>query len=183
MITGVFTDTGDAVESTNALQELLGQQHVNLLAPTKSVGDEPDEVPITEDMPPALGRMGGIFGGAVGLASAAAIPGVGQVAGLGVVAGAILGVLGGVAGYKIGDTADRIGTTGIPADELYFYKDALTTGRSVVIAAVEHKDDEERVREILAKNGAESLDAARSNWAIGLHDAGEEKFDATQVAD
>lgn len=174
-ITGVFTDVKATIQATRALQALIDDEHVNLLAPT--VGDEVDEVPTTQDMPPVVGSMGGVLGGALGFAVSMAIPGVGQVTGLGLAAAAILAALGSVAGYKLGDAADRVGSTGLPVDELYFYEDALRTGRSVVFAAVEDKRDEDTVRAILSDFGAESIDAARARWTTGLRDASDEVFD------
>ncbi len=175
-ITGVFTDTQSAVQAARALQGMIGDEHVNLLAPT-GVGDDVSEVPTSEDMPPALGPMGGVLGGAIGIAVSAAIPGIGQVAGLGLAAAGILGALGGVAGYKLGDSADRVASTGLPADELYFYEDALRQSRCIVLASVPEKEDEDAVREILVKHGAESIDAARAEWTLGMRDASDEEFD------
>lgn len=175
-ITAVYTRPEDAAHATRALRELIGEEHVNLLAPI-GPSDDPADVPLSEDMPPVLGPMGGILGGAVGVAVSVAIPGIGPVTGLGLAAAGILGALGGIAGYKLGDSADRVASTGLPADELYFYEDALRQNRSVVLASVPEKDDEDEVRAIMERCGAESIDAARADWTLGMRDASEETYD------
>jgi hypothetical protein len=64
---------------------------------------------------------------------------------------------------------------GVPKDEIFFYEAALREGRSVVIGLSEKEQDIEAGREALQKAGAETLDAAREKWWIGLRDA-EEAF-------
>ncbi len=114
----------------------------------------------------------------LGIAATALIPGVGPVIAAGIAGAALLGAGGLVAGAELGGKQDRDDTLGIPADELYFYEDALRQGRSLVIAFAEEKDQRERAREILKDSGAESLDAARENWWIGLRDAEREHYQA-----
>jgi len=69
-------------------------------------------------------------------------------------------------------------TAGLPADELFVYKDALRQGRSVLF--VQARDDHEATlaRETLAEAGAESIDAAREAWWIGLRSAEQEHYHA-----
>lgn len=174
-ITGVFTDTTSAVRATRGLQELIGEDRVNLL--TSASQGETEDVPTTQDMPPVGGPMGGVLGGALGIAVSMGIPGIGQVTALGVAAAAALAALGSIAGYRLGDAADRVASTGLPVDELYFYEDALRKGRSVVFANVEEQSDEDIVRAIMVHNAVESIDAARARWDMGLRDASEEEFD------
>src|SRR5450759_5201932 len=120
--------------------------------------------------------VGGVVGGAVGIAAgmelgaaaaAILIPGVGPVLAVGIAAAAILGVGGVVGGAAAGSALEKDSTTGLPADELFVYKDALKQGRSVIF--VEARDDEaEKAHAVLANAGAESIDAAREEWWIGL---------------
>lgn len=175
-ITGVFTELPSALRAARELQPIVGRDHVNLLAPG-TVGDTPEEVPTTDDMAPVGAPLGGIVGGTLGVVTALAIPGIGSVTALGVLAAAALGVIGGTVGYKLGDAADRFASTGLPVDELYLYEDALKQGRSVVFALVDEKHDEDAVRKVFAECGAESLDPARDDWTVGLHDAEESEYE------
>jgi hypothetical protein len=61
-------------------------------------------------------------------------------------------------------------TTGLPRDELFVYQEALRMGRIVVIAQAENDHDADIVRAALESAGAESIDAAREAWWIGLRD-------------
>ena len=91
-----------------------------------------------------------------------------------IAAGAIaLGLLGVVAGSAVGNRLDETLSKGLPTDELYVYRDALRRGRSVVVVTVQDDEQAERVRPLLADLGAESVDAAREEWWIGLRDAEE----------
>jgi hypothetical protein len=122
----------------------------------------------------ALGVAGGLELGAG--AAAILIPGVGPVFALGIVGAAILGTGGWLAGSKLGGAGDEKATEGVPVDEIFFYKDALRKGRSVLILMA--KDDQEaaRARQLLARQRAESIDAAREAWWIGLRDAEAEHY-------
>jgi hypothetical protein len=59
---------------------------------------------------------------------------------------------------------------------LYVYEDALRRGRTVVIGFAEDSDAADGGRQVLAAAGAESVDAARENWWIGLRSAEEERY-------
>jgi hypothetical protein len=60
--------------------------------------------------------------------------------------------------------------SGLPTDELFVYEDALRQGRSVVIALVDEDAQAEQARTIMLESGAETVDAARENWWVGLRD-------------
>jgi hypothetical protein len=100
------------------------------------------------------------------------------VAAVGAAAAVVLGALGGLVGWKAGDAADRNSNLGVPADELFVYEDALRQGRIVVIVLTEDRERHEAAREILTAEGAESVDAARQNWWLGLRDAEEAAYEA-----
>jgi hypothetical protein len=68
---------------------------------------------------------------------------------------------------------------GLPRDEVYVYEDALNRGRSVVIAFAETEEAEEPARNIMTAAGAETVDAAREDWWVGLRDAEEEHYTTT----
>lgn len=176
-ITGIFNHFTDAARASEQLQAILDEKKIVLLTP-ESPPERVLEVPKTEDMPPVGGAMGATVGGALGVGLAIALPGVGPVAALGTAAAALLfGAGGAAAGWKLGDAADRAGWTGVPADELYVYEDALRTGRSVVIAYVDDAENEDGVRAVMQQNDAESVDAARERWWLGLRDAEEEAYE------
>jgi hypothetical protein len=65
---------------------------------------------------------------------------------------------------------------GLPKDELFVYEDALRRGRTVVIALAEDDDQAEAARTVLEEVGAETIDAARKQWWIGLRDAEAEQY-------
>lgn len=178
-VSGVFVRSSDGVKAAEQLVSRLGRDHVNLLTPDLS-GEKPKDVPTTEDMPPVGGAMGGVVGGALGAATAFAIPGIGTIAVFGAAAAALVG--GAAVGWKIGDAADRASSAGLPVDELYVYEDALRQGRTVVIAMVDDKEEEDSVREILDDSHAESLDAARKRWWAGLRNAEAEHYESQGIA-
>jgi len=124
--------------------------------------------------------MGGVVGGAVGaamgapLGAAAAVallPGVGPVVALGIVGAALLGAGGAAAGAAAGQHVENSLAVGVPVDEIFFYEDALRQGRTVVMASGRDDRQADAIRAVLQAAGAESLDAARQAWWVGLRDA------------
>src|ERR1039457_6604773 len=130
--------------------------------------------------------MGGVLGGALGLAGGfelgvgvtVLIPGVGPVLALGIAGAALLGVGGVLGGAAIGKAAEDKNTEGIPSDEVFFYEDALRQGRSLVLLLADNDEEEQRALEVLGRAGAESLEAARKDWWIGLRDGEAEHYRA-----
>jgi hypothetical protein len=59
---------------------------------------------------------------------------------------------------------------------LFIYEDALRKGRSVVVALVENEAAASRLRELLTVEEAESVDAAREQWWVGLRSAEREHY-------
>ncbi len=176
-ITGVFPSLAEATCATEKLTAIIGTKHLNLLtpgAPESAV----HSVPSTDDMPPVSAALGGVLGGALGVGTALALPGIGAVTAVGLAAAALFGAGAGAVGWKIGDTFDRSFAVGLPADEIYVYEDALRHGHTVVIAMVGAKDNEDPVREVMQQCGAESIDAAREKWWLGLRDAEGEHYGA-----
>jgi hypothetical protein len=64
---------------------------------------------------------------------------------------------------------------GLPADEVFVYEDALRKGHSVVIAFPD-KEATKSVQQAMLEEGAETIDAARQQWWIGLRDAEKERY-------
>lgn len=183
-VVGIFRELRDAAQAVARLKAMpVGEDRINLLAPgsAQQEKEELEKVPVSEAEQPGLGRgLGAVVGGALGMAtgmSAGAavaslfIPGVGPIVAIGLAAAGILGAGGAVAGAKAGNALETQSTPGLPEDEMFFYEDALTTGHTVVIAFADDERQASQIREIFRQTGAESLDAARDKWWIGLRDA------------
>ena len=188
-VAGIFQSRADAERAAENLRSAgISDDRINLLTP----GTPPEEVeaavPTTETEQPG---MGGALGGTVGAALGAAggmqigaalasllVPGVGPVFAAGVLGAALLGTGGAVAGAAAGSSFEE-NVEGLPVDELYVYEDALRKGHSVVIAVAEDEERAEAARNVLAQAGAESVDAAREDWWVGLRDAEEAEYAET----
>jgi hypothetical protein len=185
-VAGIFNSTAEAERAVEGLRSTnIGEDHVSLLTPGTS-RRQLEDVQTTETEQPGMGSaLGGTVGGALGIAgglhlgAAAAsllVPGVGPVLAAGLIGAALLGAGGAATGALIGDSAEDSMVKGLPHDELFVYEDALRRGRSVVLVVA---DDEERAaaaRGVLAQAGAESVDAARESWWVGLRDAEEAEY-------
>src|SRR5262249_58902591 len=68
---------------------------------------------------------------------------------------------------------------GIPKDELYLYEDALAHGYGVVFVEPATDAQADAARRALVDAGAQSLDAARDTWWVGIRDAEKAHFDAS----
>jgi hypothetical protein len=68
---------------------------------------------------------------------------------------------------------------GLPEDEIFVYEDALRKGRSVVIALSDSTGTAALLSDILKAEGAETIDAARDQWWIGLRSAEQNHYAAT----
>jgi hypothetical protein len=185
-VAGVFRSRERAGRAVGELRKARLQQ-INLLTPG-STDLQVDSVPTSDAEQPGMGKaVGGVVGGALGVAgglglgtaaSTLLVPGVGPVVAVGLAAAAILGAGGAVGGAAAGAALEKDTTTGLPADELFVYKDALRQGRSVIFVQAGDDDEVERARQTLAQAGAESIDAAREEWWIGLRSAEQEHYHA-----
>lgn len=187
-VVGIFTSQAAAERAAEHLYNLgLGWEQINFLIPGASPA-ELEQVPTTDTEQPGMGpAIGGLVGGAAGasggLLSTAVlstlIPGIGPITAIGVAALGIVGLVGGVlAGAAVGGALENALSSGLPKDELFVYEDALRQGRTVLIACAEDATQAEAVRAALAQAGAESLDAARHDWWLGLRTAEAEKYTA-----
>ena len=184
-VSGIFQSMESAKVALGGLRAAgFSQDQVNLLCPGPHES-EIHSVPTSETEQQGMGRtMGGVLGGALGLAggfelgigATALIPGVGPVLAFGVAGAALLGTGGAIAGAKAGAAAEEKTTEGVPEDEIFFYEDALRQGRSVVLALAANQVEEKRARKVMRKAGAESIDAAREKWWVGLRDAEKEHY-------
>jgi hypothetical protein len=185
-VAGIFNSHTDAERAVEHLRSVgIAEDHISLLRPGAS-REQLDEVPTTETEQPGMGSaLGGAVGGALGVAgglplgAAAAslfVPGVGPILAAGLIGAALLGAGGAATGAFVGGAAEDSLARGLPHDELFVYEDAIRRGRSVVLVEAEDDAQAETAHGILAQAGAESLDAARENWWVGLRDAEEAEY-------
>jgi hypothetical protein len=158
----------------------IGSGEISLLTPETSE-QELHSIRTSDTEQSGMGpAVGGVVGGAIGVATgvplgaaaaAALIPGVAPVVAMGIIGAALLGTGGALAGAAFGQQVENALVAGIPADEVFFYEDALRQGRTVVIASAQDDQQAEAIRSVFQTAGAESLDAARQAWWVGLRDA------------
>jgi hypothetical protein len=186
-VAGVFRDSESARRAAGDLARAgFPRDQVNLLLPGATEREVHSISTSETEQPGVGGAIGGVVGGAIGLAggfelgvaATALIPGVGPVLAVGVAAAALLGAGGATAGAMLGGAADAQSTEGVPSDEVFFYEDALRQGRSLVITLAKSSAEAKSARILLAAAGAESLDAARENWWLGLRDVEQEHYRA-----
>jgi hypothetical protein len=186
-VVGIFTSQAGAQRAIERVRALgIRDEHINCLLPGASP-EQLDAVPTTDAEQPGMGKVvgsvvGGVTGASHGILGAAVvsaiIPGVGPVMAIGLAAAALLGAGGAVAGAAVGGALENTLQVGLPKDELFIYEDALRQGRSVLIVLTEDTTQADQVREALASAGAESLDAARDHWWLGMRDAEAEAYAA-----
>ncbi|HYN83629.1 MAG TPA: hypothetical protein VER32_00130 [Pyrinomonadaceae bacterium] len=186
-VTGIFNSRADAERAAEQLRSSgIDDERISLLAPGTTPEQIEEKVPTTETEQPGMGSaVGGTVGGALGVAgglhlgaavASLFIPGVGPVMAAGLVGAALLGAGGAAAGAVAGGAMEDTVAGGLPADELYVYEDALRKGRSVVVAVADTDEQAEAARAALSGGGAESVDAARESWWVGLRDAEEAEY-------
>jgi hypothetical protein len=185
-VAGIFNTQAEAEVAVEALRTAgVAEDRVSLLTPGTTQG-QLDDVPTTETEQPGMGKaVGGVVGGALGVAgglqlgAAAAsllVPGVGPVLAAGLIGAALLGAGGAATGAAAGGALEDSMARGLPHDELFVYEDALRRGRSVVLVVADDEVTEGIARDLFAEAGAESVDAARESWWVGLRDAEEAEY-------
>jgi hypothetical protein len=98
----------------------------------------------------------------------ALVPGLGAVTALGLLGAGILGAAGATIGGTAAGKIERSTYQGLPEDEIFLYEDCLRHGRSVVVALAENSGQASAIRDLLKRDGADSVDAAREQWWTGL---------------
>lgn len=183
-VTGVFRSETDAQRALAELRSTgLSDNRLTLLTPG-SRRDEQDSVPIVTTEQPGMGKaVGAVLGTAAGMSGgplivAALIPGVGPITAIGLLGGALLAAAGASIGAVAGGKLENAMTEGLPEDEFFVYEDALRKGRSVLIVLADDEEAAPPVRELFKAVGAETIDAARDQWWIGLRDAEHEHYSA-----
>jgi hypothetical protein len=186
-VVGVFQSRSAAGEGIERLLAAgVKREHVHVLTPASS-DEQIAAVPVSDSEQPGMGAaagalLGGALGSAGGLSAGAAlasllVPGVGPILAGSLLGAGLLGFGGAVTGAAAGEALEDT-IPGIPRDEFYVYADALRQGRTVLIAEADDDLHAEAARQGLAEAGAESIDAARDNWWIGLRSAEQESYSA-----
>ncbi len=176
-VAGIFASREAAARAIQRLRGIgVRDDAISILAPGMSERQVAASVPTDEGEQPGVGTAigavaGGATGASIGLPIGAAlstfvVPGIGPIIAAGVLAGALFAA----GGAAIGHAMEENLTTGLPRDELFVYQEALRTGRIVVIAQAQNDNDADIIRAALDAAGAESVDAARESWWIGLRD-------------
>jgi hypothetical protein len=183
-VAGVFARRADAERAAAGLEAIgIARDRITLVTP----GGDARQVPTDEGEQPGMGAavgavVGAATGAAVGFPLGAAVtllvPGVGPV----IASGLIGAVLLGVSGATVGATLEESLIAGMPRDELFVYEDALRRGHSVVVALLEDDHLADGARRVLTTAGAETIDAAREQWWLGLRAAEREHYAAGPVA-
>ena len=187
-IVGVFNTFSSARLAAESLTTIgVDPRSIRLLAPG-SPEEVWDRVPQSGTEQPGMGEaVGGMVGGAVGIAAGAPLgaalaslllPGVGPIVAVGIAFAAVLGAGGVAAGAAAGKSLENHLFTGLPEDEVFFYEDALRRGRAVVIAFANDDEQMEAAGRVLEQGGAESLNAARESWWLGMRSAEKEHYES-----
>jgi hypothetical protein len=183
-VTGVF-ETRSAAERALADVHNAGipSDNITLLTPgsVDQVNKEVRSVPTDSTEQPGMGNaMGALLGGSVGFTGGsvlmALVPGLGPITALGLLGAGILGAAGATVGANVGGSIEKASFEGLPEDEIFVYEDALRRGKSVVIALADNSGAASVVRDLLKRDGAEAVDAAREQWWTGLRSAEESRY-------
>jgi len=186
-ISGVFQTRQDAERAVKEVRAAgIAADQVTLLTPgtTDKIDKELQSVPVDPAEQAGMGKtFGAVIGGAAGLTGGslliALVPGVGPITAIGLLGAAILGAAGASIGASAGGKLEGSMSRGLPEDEIFVYEDALRKGRSVVIALSDNTDTTALLRDLLRAEGAESIDAARDQWWVGLRSAEESHYSAS----
>jgi len=173
---GIFTERATAERAVADLRAAgLPPKSIRVLVPGR---DEVSALPTSEAEQPGMGKaVGGVVGGAVGamtgaeLGAAAAASMLVPVAGPAIAVGLVGAALLTIGGAAVGGAMERTLANGLPKDELFLYEDAIRRGHSIVVVTSSDTDEQKRAAEALEAAGAESVDAARKQWWIGLREA------------
>src|ERR1700730_294873 len=187
-VVGIFQSRTDAERARLQLHlQGVDNDKIATLSPGLSDRQVHASVRTSDSEPPGMGgALGGTVGAAVGAASGASlaaaatsffVPGVGPILVAGVLGATLFGASGALAGVFVGTALEHELADGLPHDELFIYEDALRKGHSVLVVAADDNETADRVRGTLTQAGAESVDAAREDWWLGLRDAERGKYE------
>jgi hypothetical protein len=176
-IVGIFGSESTARKAYDGLSAAgIAREKIHVLTPGRPETALRD-VPASDAEQPGTGAaVGSVVGTAVGgaggvtvgatMAALTALPFVGPVI-VGGLVGAALFSLGGAA---IGRAIEQTLSTGVPKDELVLYQEALRRGRTLLVMLADNDSERATARAVMEQAGAESIDAAREEWWVGIRD-------------
>ncbi|MGE3539768.1 MAG: hypothetical protein AB7N91_20345 [Candidatus Tectimicrobiota bacterium] len=187
-VVGIFTSRAAAEQAIAHIHALgIPLEHLHLLTPDTATEDLV-KAPVPSEESTGLGKaiggtIGGIMGASGGMFGAAfasvVLPGIGMVTAIGMVAVAIMGLFGGtLVGVAAGEGLEHFFAQDVPHDELFIYKNALQQGRSIIIVQSDDSTLSESARQVLLREGAQSLEEVRQNWWLNLREAEEAAYTA-----
>jgi hypothetical protein len=190
-IVGIFGSRASAESASRALRERgFRPERIQMLLPGAiSPAAAENAAPTEEAEAPGTGQaIGGVVGAAAGasagfgagaLVASLFVPGIGAVTAVGLAAAALFGAAGAIGGVKAGEALEE-SRTGVPKDELYLYEDALAHGRGLLFVEPGSEEEERTARAVLLSSGAESLEAAREAWWVGIRDTEKVHYDSVR---
>ncbi|HTT20640.1 MAG TPA: hypothetical protein VMG82_16945 [Candidatus Sulfotelmatobacter sp.] len=183
-VTGIFTTREAAQRAYEKVSQVGIPDKITLLTPGSAdeIGREVQSVPTEASEQPGMAKaVGALVGGGVGITGGSAlmalVPGVGPITTLGLLGAAIVGAAGATVGAAVGSKFETATYEGLPEDEIFLYEDALRNGRSVVIALADDEPSASELRDVLRREGAESIDAARDQWWTGLRSSEQNRYE------
>lgn len=169
-VVGIFSSRNSAAAAVAGLRAIgLPEDSIVFLTP----GNQPDlsAVPTTDAESDGIGKaitgfVGGAVGGGVGMGVGSAlaslfVPGVGIVFAAGIAAGVLLGIGGAATGAKLGEETEKALDTGIPQDDVLFYRELLKQGRSLVVVSTDSDELAALARAVMHEHGSEAVETAR----------------------
>src|SRR5450432_1545183 len=185
---GIFRSQADTERALAQLGALgIGYDKITVLRPGTTARQVEASVQTSDTEGSGMGAaMAGTVGGAIGAGAGASlgaavvslfVPGVGPIIAAGILGAALLGTGGALAAVQAGALLEGHLAHGLPHDELFIYEDALRNGRSVVVVLGDDGALTARAHEALSRAGAESIDAARESWWLGLRETQQQKYE------
>jgi hypothetical protein len=175
-VVGIFNSRNSAAGAVAGLRAVgLPEDSIVFLTP----GNQPNlsAVPTTDAESDGIGEaisgfVGGAVGGGVGMGVGSAlaslfVPGVGIVFAAGIAAGVLLGIGGAAFGARLGEDTEKALDTGVPHDDVRFYRELLKQGRSVVVASTHSNELAALARAVMREHGSEDVETARKECEAG----------------
>jgi len=173
-IVGVFASRSAAESAVNdLLASILPDRAITFLTGECSAA-ETQSVATTDTEADGMGTaLGAVVGGAVGAGTgfalgsmvvSLAVPGIGPILAAGLGAAALLGLGGAAVGGELGHVSEAAMDQGVPKDDVYFYRDLLKRGRSLVLAEVDSDTQASEVRDVFNRYKGEDVETARREW-------------------
>lgn len=175
-VVGIFRSSAQAEAALSDLLKSGVPQSSIVYFTGAAASPEIQNIRTTDAESPGMGKtigayLGAVTGAGAGLSIGSAvaslmIPGVGPIMAVGLGAAALLGVGGAAAGAKVGDASEMAMDEGIPKDDVFFYRDLLKRGASLLLVNLDPVDNTKmkHIRSLLDHNGAEDVDVARRQW-------------------